>query len=111
MGAGAGKINVGAKLLFLLGAELFMCRSLRNFFPEQNCRLWPEQSCKELLIHNLPTYYYETSAVVVGGGVSLCLFLASLHCPEVWSCLGPLPSPPWSPTEYNTAAQPREAIS
>ena len=27
MGAGAGKINIGAKLLFLLGAELFMCRS------------------------------------------------------------------------------------
>ena len=26
-GAGAGKINIGAKLLFLLGAELFMCRS------------------------------------------------------------------------------------
>ena len=27
IGAGAGKINIGAKLLFLLGAELFMCRS------------------------------------------------------------------------------------
>ena len=25
--AGAGKINIGAKLLFLLGAELFICRS------------------------------------------------------------------------------------
>ena len=27
MGAGAGKINIGAKLFFLLGAELFICRS------------------------------------------------------------------------------------
>ena len=27
MGAGAGTINIGAKLLFLSGAELFMCRS------------------------------------------------------------------------------------
>ena len=27
MGTGAGKINIGAKLLFLLGAELFICRS------------------------------------------------------------------------------------
>ena len=27
IGAGAGKIYIGAKLLFLLGAELFMCRS------------------------------------------------------------------------------------
>ena len=52
MGAGAGKINIGAKLLFLLGAELFMCRSLRNFFPAQNCQSRPERSCKELLIHN-----------------------------------------------------------
>ena len=54
MGAGAEKINIGTKLLFLLGAELFICRSKRNFFPGQNCCLWPEQSCKELLIHNPP---------------------------------------------------------
>ena len=27
MGAGAGKINIGAKLLFLFGAELFICWS------------------------------------------------------------------------------------
>ena len=52
MGAGAGKINIGAKLLFRLGAELSDCRSKRNFFPAQNYRLWPEQTCKELLIHN-----------------------------------------------------------
>ena len=27
MRAGTGKINIGASLLFLLGAEVFMCRS------------------------------------------------------------------------------------
>ena len=33
IGAGAGKINIGEKFLFLLGAEVFMCRIKRNFFP------------------------------------------------------------------------------